>query len=72
MKRYILSLCTALVAATLALADSTSVLGQTWSYAVVDGKATVVGVSPGSGDVEIPRAFGKILVTSVGTATFVD
>ena len=70
MKKYILSLCTALVVATSALADSTNVLGQTWSYAVVDGKATIEGVAPGSGDVEIPRAFGKILVTRIGDGAF--
>ena len=71
MKKGIVGIFMAVCVGGAALGDSaTNVLGQTWSYAVVGGKATVMGVSPGTGDVEVPRTLGKALVTRIGDGAF--
>ena len=61
------------VAPHLALADSwTDANGFTWSYAVDNGDATIMGVSPAEGDITIPASIGNNSVTCIGDFAFRD
>ena len=54
----------------MAIADTQKVGAYTWSYSVAAGKATVTGVSPKSGTLEIPSRLGNYNVTGIGSYAF--
>ncbi len=44
----------------------------TWSYSIDNRRATVTGISPGSGNISIPSSLGGCNVTSIGAWAFYD
>ena len=73
MKKNILSILALLcLTATSAWADSETIGTYTWTYTVTEGKATVGGVSPMTGDIIIPASLGENPVTSIYQNTFLN
>lgn len=52
------------------LADTTEIGGYIWFYDVSDGHATVTGVSPTDGEMEIPSEIGGMAVREIGSYAF--
>ncbi|MGN0855672.1 MAG: leucine-rich repeat domain-containing protein, partial [Kiritimatiellia bacterium] len=69
MKRIVLS-AAVFLAAIAAYAETTTIGDYTWSYTVSDGKATITGVSPRTGDLEIPSSVASYPVTSIRSFAF--
>ena len=70
MKNLMMMCCVVMVAWS-ARAESVSTNGYTWTYSVVDGKATITTIAPApTGDMVVPSELGGLRVMSIGTSAF--
>ena len=72
MKRLVEVCCIAMavLCSVVAVADTETVNGTTWTYTITDGQASVEGSSSTSGAIIIPPRLGGCAVTSIGYRAF--